>query len=807
MRFKRLIRLCIIFAAVAIVSCGSREEKKMKFFNKGDALYEKGDYVKARLEFKNALQIDPKFARGYYMLGMVEFQEKNWRNAYGLLSKAVELDSDLWEAQLPLAEILLMGRQIDKAKEKLAMVLAEQPEDKMALLLNSIVLIREDRPEEAEKILKDIIAKDPEKAEPYLALASLRGKKSGVSEAEKVLKEGLGRNEKNPSLLLTLAGLYTREKDFSNAESVYRRLIQYYPDRKGYLILLARFYTEANQPEKGEETLKSLIKDEPDTADYRVMLAKFYDEQKSQNKSIEVLKKAVGDLPEELRLQLLLGEMYLKKKEVDLSFETYKNLAKSHPLKPEAFAARNQMARIYFFQRKTDLAMSQLDMVLKENPKDIEAHSLRGTIFLAEGKGLEAVGEFRVVVQERPNDAKGYVGLARGHLLNKEEALALDNLKKAVSINPRYKEALDLILNFYIRDKFYDDAIGLVKEIVGKDPENLLAISRLGDLYLIKGDIEGAGNTFRQLQEKAPENPEGFIKMGLVYGKKKDYAAAERELERALALQPENINILTKIVELQMFFKKPDAALKKCRDQIKKAPSAEPGIRMLMSGIYSAQKKYTEAEDQIKKVLELKPDSITPYVGLGNLYYEQDRIDDGIEEFKSALKRKSDAVRLKFMIATLYEKKKDYDAALKWYEKIVDEHPKFMPGLNNLAYAYADRYPTQKNLGRALKLLKEIPEEFLDANTLDTLGWLHYKRKEYDRAIEVFKQAESKGDSPILQLHLGLAYLETNQMIPAREALEKALKDGRPALSEKDKKLAREALSQKLYLKNYSDRR
>ena len=39
------------------------KEKKLKFYNKGKELYEKGDYVKAKLEIKNAIQIDPKYAR------------------------------------------------------------------------------------------------------------------------------------------------------------------------------------------------------------------------------------------------------------------------------------------------------------------------------------------------------------------------------------------------------------------------------------------------------------------------------------------------------------------------------------------------------------------------------------------------------------------------------------------------------------------------------------------------------------------------------------------------------------------------
>jgi Tfp pilus assembly protein PilF len=61
-----------MFLMVAILAaCGGPEEKKLKFYNKGKELYEKGDYVKAKLEFKNAVQIDPKYVDAYYMLGII----------------------------------------------------------------------------------------------------------------------------------------------------------------------------------------------------------------------------------------------------------------------------------------------------------------------------------------------------------------------------------------------------------------------------------------------------------------------------------------------------------------------------------------------------------------------------------------------------------------------------------------------------------------------------------------------------------------------------------------------------------------
>ena len=54
-----------LIAAVSLCACSSMEEKRNKFLASGQALYQQEDYVRARLQFQNALQIDPKFAAAY----------------------------------------------------------------------------------------------------------------------------------------------------------------------------------------------------------------------------------------------------------------------------------------------------------------------------------------------------------------------------------------------------------------------------------------------------------------------------------------------------------------------------------------------------------------------------------------------------------------------------------------------------------------------------------------------------------------------------------------------------------------------
>ena len=68
-RWNAAVWVVALLVAVSFCACSSMEEKRDKFLASGEALYEQGDYVRARLQFQNALQIDPKFAVGLPVAG------------------------------------------------------------------------------------------------------------------------------------------------------------------------------------------------------------------------------------------------------------------------------------------------------------------------------------------------------------------------------------------------------------------------------------------------------------------------------------------------------------------------------------------------------------------------------------------------------------------------------------------------------------------------------------------------------------------------------------------------------------------
>lgn len=62
----------IISLLLALNACGSKEEREAEYYQRAEKLFAQGDYLKAKVEIKNALQINPKNVDVRYLLAQIE---------------------------------------------------------------------------------------------------------------------------------------------------------------------------------------------------------------------------------------------------------------------------------------------------------------------------------------------------------------------------------------------------------------------------------------------------------------------------------------------------------------------------------------------------------------------------------------------------------------------------------------------------------------------------------------------------------------------------------------------------------------
>jgi tetratricopeptide (TPR) repeat protein len=116
---------------------------------------------------------------------------------------------------------------------------------------------------------------------------------------------------------------------------------------------------------------------------------------------------------------------------------------------------------------------------------------------------------------------------------------------------------------------------------------------------------------------------------------------------------------------------------------------------------------------------------------------------------------------------------KAYEKARDGYEKVLAVNPNFAIALNNLAYLYTDQL---NNLDKAYDLARRAHQlQPQDASTSDTLGWVLYKRGEYQQALPILQESAQKAaDDPVIQFHLGMTAYMMGQTDLARVALRSA---------------------------------
>ncbi len=177
--------------------------------------------------------------------------------------------------------------------------------------------------------------------------------------------------------------------------------------------------------------------------------------------------------------------------------------------------------------------------VLKENPKDMSATRTMGLLALSKKDGLSAVNNFRILVQDQPQNLEARLLLARAHLLNNEKEQARDQAKKALELKPDSVEARRFLYGLYLQDKDYKGAIDTIQSYLRYNEKDMFNLSSLGETYLLKGDVAAARATFNKMIAAEPKNPIGYFELGRLELKQKQYDSGYKNFGRCLESRSE----------------------------------------------------------------------------------------------------------------------------------------------------------------------------------------------------------------------------------------------------------------------------
>jgi Tfp pilus assembly protein PilF len=207
--------------------------------------------------------------------------------------------------------------------------------------------------------------------------------------------------------------------------------------------------------------------------------------------------------------------------------------------------------------------------------------------------------------------------------------------------------------------------------------------------------------------------------------------------------------------------------------------------------MYAAQNDADRAIRELEALLETSPDLVIAYKTLGTLYQGQERYDEAIAAYQRYLESNPDDISTQIQLGLAYQNAEQPEEALSIYHQVLENSPDSALTKNQVAWLYAD---LGKELDTALQLAQEAEAARPVSGIIDTVGWVHYKREEYDLAVAKFQQALNI--TPLqaeIRYHLALAYTKQGNSAKALEELRYALQiDPNFAQAEAAQKLVEE---------------
>ena len=128
---------------------------------------------------------------------------------------------------------------------------------------------------------------------------------------------------------------------------------------------------------------------------------------------------------------------------------------------------------------------------------------------------------------------------------------------------------------------------------------------------------------------------------------------------------------------------------------------------------FEQAKQYDAAIEQLKKVLEVKPDLAEVHYELGMAYKQKAMNDEAIDSFKHVLKLQPNESDVYADLGEVQYRAHHYDDAIGSFQKLTSVHPDSPVSHYNLGLVYLmkdDYEPAIRELNRALELKKDFPE-------------------------------------------------------------------------------------------------
>jgi len=523
------------------------------------------------------------------------------------------------------------------------------------------------------------------------------------------------------------------------------------------------------------------------------------------NEGLQARTAAAPSLPEsELMFEIMAAELAGRRGMLDVAADNY--LSASRKTSDARVAER--ATKLAIFGRNWKQARDAATRWSELAPDDLESYQILAQIHLNQGDVAGATEAFNGLIlnsesvdvgmktavstllqdtnsrvslavadelaQLYPDNAVAHFGVARLQLGNGDKTSALNAVERSLSLDASSSDATLLKGQILWDLGRASEAYGYVRSRVQAYPDNL--IMRLGlARMLVQAELyDEASREFDGIAELAPNNANALFSLGLLALESRRTDAALRYLERVIELgqyQSDAHYYIARIADNRHDYEKAVFHYEQVSDGDNVLDA-----QIRAAQIYGAIGQLDVGKQRLQRLRMVNTDPsvhIRLTLAEGRMLRDAAAYEESLAVFKEGLARFPDNVELLYAHALAAEHLDLDEEFERDLRKVIELEPDNAHALNALGYFLVDRGKrldeAEKYLTQAIALLPEDPA------IIDSLGWLNYRKGNYDEALVLLRKAFGKLLDPEIAAHLGEVLWVTGDEKSATEIWNKGL--------------------------------
>ncbi len=315
---------------------------------------------------------------------------------------------------------------------------------------------------------------------------------------------------------------------------------------------------------------------------------------------------------------------------------------------------------------------------------------------------------------------------------------ALLAFKNVLQIDPKDSEGRYQLAETLSKQGEIRKAFAHYRSLASSDETHVMSRVRVGQLFLMSRNLDEAEKMLNEALALAPDDNEVLLFQATVNLVKNNIDEAVKSIEKVLQQSPGFSSAIVMRAAIYTRTGEIESAVKLLKQGIVDAPDNEE-MHVMLAKLYHKQKLMAEAESELKKLIEIKPDSLVHYKRLTEFYLLEKQMEKAEKVLRSAVKQNPDDEAAQFYLIDFLANKYSPDKAINELSALISQSPEAYA----LRFKLAALQMGKKDLAAAEATLNKVVElDKLGASGIkarNALARLYASTKRVDQAKELIK--------------------------------------------------------------------